>query len=92
MYGVTDNGHSVCCHVHGFSPYFYVSLPEKFTKAHCGEFKQALNSAVLRDMKSNREQITEAVLMVELVYKLNIYGYRGDTKTAFAKITLALPR
>ncbi|CAG7733267.1 unnamed protein product, partial [Allacma fusca] len=26
MYGVTDDGNAVCCHVHGFSPYFYVSV------------------------------------------------------------------
>lgn len=27
MFGVTDNGNSVCCHVHGFAPYFYVPAP-----------------------------------------------------------------
>jgi DNA polymerase delta subunit 1 len=92
MYGVTEDGHSVCCHVHGFSPYFYVALPEKFTAAHCGGFKTALNAALMKDLKSNREEITEPVLMVEFVYKMNIYGYRGDAKTPFAKITVAIPR
>jgi len=27
MFGVTDNGNSVCCHIHGFAPYFYVPAP-----------------------------------------------------------------
>ncbi|KAF3846592.1 hypothetical protein F7725_003670 [Dissostichus mawsoni] len=27
MFGVTDSGNSVCCHVHGFAPYFYVPAP-----------------------------------------------------------------
>uniref|UniRef100_A0AAR2KKM5 DNA polymerase delta catalytic subunit n=1 Tax=Pygocentrus nattereri TaxID=42514 RepID=A0AAR2KKM5_PYGNA len=27
MFGVTDGGNSVCCHVHGFAPYFYVPAP-----------------------------------------------------------------
>lgn len=27
MFGVTDNGNSVCCHIHGFAPYFYVTAP-----------------------------------------------------------------
>lgn len=27
MFGVTDNGNSVCCHIHGFAPYFYVPSP-----------------------------------------------------------------
>jgi len=92
MFGVTEEGHSVCCHVHGFPPYFYVSLPESFQPMHCGEFKAALNKALLGDLKSNREGISEAVLAVDIVYKLNIYGYHSDTKTPFAKILLAIPR
>lgn len=27
MFGVTDGGNSVCCHIHGFAPYFYVPAP-----------------------------------------------------------------
>lgn len=27
MYGVTQEGHSVCAHVYNFRPYFYVELP-----------------------------------------------------------------
>lgn len=92
MYGVTEDGHSLCCHIHGFSPYFYASLPEKFKPSHCGEFKVALNKAIMADLRSNREEITEPVLMVEIVYKMNIYGYHGNNKTPFAKITLAIPR
>ena len=34
MFGVTKSGNSVCCHVHGFHPYFYVPAPEKFSKEH----------------------------------------------------------
>lgn len=39
MFGVTKDGHSVCCHVHGFSPYFYVNLPDTFTSADLVPFK-----------------------------------------------------
>ena len=39
MYGVTENGNSVCCHVHGFTPYFYVSLPDDFTNSDLPLFK-----------------------------------------------------
>ncbi|KRK05288.1 uncharacterized protein Dyak_GE27975 [Drosophila yakuba] len=27
MFGVTMEGNSVCCHVHGFCPYFYIEAP-----------------------------------------------------------------
>lgn len=39
MFGVTKSGNSVCCHIHGFSPYFYASLPQTFTQADCSSFK-----------------------------------------------------
>lgn len=39
MFGVTEVGNSVCCHVHGFCPYLFVSAPSKFTEQHCKPFK-----------------------------------------------------
>lgn len=26
-FGVTDEGVSICCHIHGFAPYFYTPAP-----------------------------------------------------------------
>ena len=30
IFGVTRNQNSVCCHVHGFAPYLYVTAPASF--------------------------------------------------------------
>lgn len=30
LYGVTQEGHSVFAHVHGFVPYFYIPCPPNF--------------------------------------------------------------
>lgn len=92
MYGVTMERNSVCCHVHGFAPYFYVSAPPNFNESHCKPFKDALNKVVMADLRSNRENIQEAILGIEIVYKQNIVGYRGEDKQMFIKITVALPR
>uniref|UniRef100_A0A1B6CWL1 DNA polymerase n=1 Tax=Clastoptera arizonana TaxID=38151 RepID=A0A1B6CWL1_9HEMI len=92
MFGVTMDGNSVCCHVHGFSPYFYVSAPDRFRESHCKPFKDALNNAVIADLRGNKDKIQEAVLMVEMVQKINLYGYTGNEKSLFLKITVALPR
>ncbi|KAG8332842.1 DNA polymerase delta catalytic subunit [Homalodisca vitripennis] len=92
MYGVTADGNSVCCHVHGFTPYFFVSAPEDFTETHCRPFKAALNKAVMADMRGNRDNIQEAVLEVELVRKTNLFGYNGNDPSPFLKITVAIPR
>ncbi|KAA0187837.1 hypothetical protein HAZT_HAZT007116 [Hyalella azteca] len=98
MFGVTDNGNSVCCHVHGFSPYFYVKCPPIFKEQHLAPFKvsyltvTALDRALLDDMRSNKEQITDAVLAVDLVIKESIYHFHNNEKVPFLKITVALPR
>ncbi|XP_076387729.1 DNA polymerase delta 1, catalytic subunit isoform X3 [Megachile rotundata] len=92
MYGITEQGNSVCCHVHGFCPYFYTTAPHNFNDAHCSRFKDALDKAVLKDMRSNPEKVQIAVLAVERVYKQNMYGYTGNEKSLFLKITVALPR
>jgi len=55
-------------------------------------FQVALNKAVLADLRSNKETIQEAVVAVELVQRLNLLGYNGESKMHFIKITLALPR
>ncbi|XP_049801348.1 DNA polymerase delta catalytic subunit isoform X1 [Schistocerca nitens] len=92
MYGITMDRNSVCCHVHGFSPYFFVSAPDGFKETHCHSFREALNKAVLADMRSNREEVQQAVLAVEIVKRQTLFGYHGQDLQTFIKITVALPR
>ncbi|XP_075742862.1 DNA polymerase delta 1, catalytic subunit [Rhipicephalus microplus] len=92
MFGVTDDGHSVLCHVHGFLPYFYVEAPPNFRKEHCWAFREALNKAVLKDMRSNKNQLSDTVVGIDMVLKQSIYGYNSKGKTPFLKVTMVLPR
>lgn len=48
-----------------------------FTSDHLGEFKRELNSVVLKDMRSNKDNISVTVLAVDITrkeskYELNI--------------------
>lgn len=92
MFGVTMDGNSVCCHVHGFTPYFYIGAPNGFDHTHCQPFKDALDRAVIADMRSNKNDIQEAVLEVSIVEGQPMCGYHGEDKYQFIKIVLALPR
>ncbi|XP_052407697.1 DNA polymerase delta catalytic subunit isoform X2 [Carassius gibelio] len=92
MFGVTDSGNSVCCHVHGFAPYFYVPAPHGFTNAHLAEFQRELNSAVLKDMRSNKDNIAVTVLAVDITKKESMYHYHGNKPLDFLRITMAMPR
>nr|BAJ78732.1 DNA polymerase delta catalytic subunit [Metriocampa sp. 44] len=92
LFGVTKAGNSVCCHVHGFTPYFYVTVPDDFNKGHIHEFKDTLNKAMLADMRSTRESIPEPILSLELMDRESIFGYHGNQTRKFLCVTVALPR
>lgn len=59
MYGVTMEGNSVLCHIHGFVPYFFVPAPPGFQQSQCSLFQDGLNKAVLNDMRSNKDNISQ---------------------------------
>merc|ERR1712223_689560 len=92
MFGVTDKGNSVCCHVHRFNPYLYVQAPKEFKHENLRDFRVALNQAVLADMKSNKENVVNAILNVELMEKSNLYQFQGNKLVPFIKITVAIQR
>lgn len=92
MFGITMEGNSVAAHIHGFTPYFFVPAQPGFKKEDCAKFKDTLDVAVKRDMRSNREDVVHAVLAVDYVIKESIYGYHGNRKIPFLKITVAIPR
>jgi len=92
FYGVTSEGNSVLCHVHGFVPYFYVPAPPNFKPEDCQIFCDTLNKAVFGDMRSNKDNVIQAVLAVDLTIKESIYGYHGNKKIPYLCITVALQK
>ena len=46
LFGVTREGNSVCAHVHGFKPYFWVRAPPGFTQEDLPVFQSTLNAKV----------------------------------------------
>ncbi|XP_028824417.1 DNA polymerase delta catalytic subunit isoform X1 [Denticeps clupeoides] len=92
MFGVTDNGNSVCCHIHGFAPYFYVPAPNGFTQDYLADFQKELNAVVLKDMRSNKDNLSVTVLAVDIKRKESMYGYHGQSSQDFLRITMAMPR
>ena len=92
MFGVTMDGNSVCAHIHGFLPYFYVLAPvPEILPQHCADLRSSLNDAVLGDARSTRG-VLQAVVAVEAVTKSSMYGFHFNKMSTFLKITMALPR
>ena len=93
MYGLSMDGNSICAHLHGFRPYFYVPIPSPaFKSEHCNEFRKSLNSAVLADLKSNRDNIITAIEAVEICERCSMYGFYGNNLYPFLKIIVSLPK
>lgn len=70
VYGVTEGGHSVVAHVHGFMPYFFVSVPNTFRPEDVPEFRKRLNLELARDLKGNQSDgLQDLVLKVVLEEK-----------------------
>ena len=87
MHGVTMEGNSVTCHVHNFFPYLYVAAPNGFKQDHLKAFQYAIND----QMRMKTPKATETlVLNVETCLKSSIYGYQGENKSLFLKITVRL--
>ncbi|GJN06058.1 hypothetical protein PR202_ga23743 [Eleusine coracana subsp. coracana] len=89
IFGVTKEGHSICCQVHGFEPYFYISCPSGMSPDDISRFHQTLEG---RMKESNRNSnVPRFVKRVELVQKQTIMHYQPHQSQPFLKIVVALP-
>lgn len=92
LYGVTEHGHSVTAHVHGFTPYFYVAAHPDLTEDMLPRFRVELDTAVkARSRSSYGSADAPAVLHVSLeTDKASVYGYTQST-ARFLKVFTAMP-
>ncbi|KAJ8765388.1 hypothetical protein K2173_012085 [Erythroxylum novogranatense] len=89
IFGVTKEGNSVCCHVHGFEPYFYISCPPGMGPDDISRFHQILEGR-MREVNRN-SKAPKFVLRIELVQKRSIMYYQQQPSYPFLKIVVALP-
>ncbi|KAJ3364525.1 DNA-directed DNA polymerase delta [Allomyces javanicus] len=88
FYGVTRDGHSVACHVHGFFPYIYIPAPQNFTDQHIPMLVDTLN----RILRQEKKDVDTPVLAIESTQKESLMNFHGNRKSTFLKITLAHPK
>ncbi|KAK1264132.1 DNA polymerase delta catalytic subunit [Acorus gramineus] len=89
IFGVTSEGHSVCCRVHGFEPYFYISCPQGMGPDDISRFHQTLEA---RMRESNRSSnVLRFVKRIEMLHKRSIMYYQQQQSHPFLKVVVALP-
>lgn len=84
LFGVTEAGHSVLLHVTDFLHYLYVAAPISFTKHDCEPFKAYL--------EANMAQHKTAIQSVQMVFRENLFGFQGNQKSPYLKITVTDPK
>jgi DNA polymerase delta subunit 1 len=89
MFGVTREGNSVCCFVHGFEPYFYIACPPGMGPDDISNFHQSLEGR-MRESNKNAK-VPKFVKRIEMVQKRSIMYYQQQKSQTFLKITVALP-
>lgn len=91
IYGVTEEGHSVMAHVHGFEPYFYVECPEELrTPDGLDEFRKALEA--LLAASGCRDKAKPFVRKVEMVQRSTLMRWQGSNEhSCFLRVVVAVP-
>ncbi|EON64116.1 DNA polymerase delta subunit 1 [Coniosporium apollinis CBS 100218] len=84
LFGVTETGHSVLLHVTDFMHYLYVAAPVSFAKNDCDGFKAYLETQI--------GQYQPIIHSVQMVLRENIFGFQGNQKSPYLKITVADPK
>ncbi|KAJ6164878.1 DNA polymerase delta catalytic subunit [Penicillium chermesinum] len=84
LFGVTEAGQSVLLHVTGFQHYLYIAAPVGFTKEDCQPYKAFLETKMA--------QTVPVIQSVEVTMRENIYGFQGNQKSWYLKITVTDPR
>jgi hypothetical protein len=102
LFGVTEEGHSVLAHVHGYEPYFYVRAPPGFVD-ECKGFASALEAALQVSVpapKTSQEKTAGAtttttttyVRYVELCSRQTIWQFQAGELDKFLRVVLVSPQ
>ncbi|KAG0577961.1 hypothetical protein KC19_5G194500 [Ceratodon purpureus] len=89
MFGVTQGGNSVCCNVHGFEPYFYISCLDGIEPDDIPKFRSTLETRMREANRNSRSQ--NFITKIEIVQKRSVMYYQVQKARSFLKIFVALP-
>lgn len=80
IFGITEEGHSVCIDINGFKPYFYVRIPQKWNNIILERFVNALRKKLPKDYRYYIEDF-------KIVKRKIFRGFTNNALYKFAKIT-----
>ena len=90
-FGVTKEGISIACKIHSFTPFYYIKVPEKFTKEQLSIFVDFIKKSYqLSKVKVNGDFISYSDCLLKdscaLIKKKDLYGFRNGKKYKFIRL------
>jgi DNA polymerase delta subunit 1 len=73
-------------HVADFNHYLYIAAPVMFAPGDCSGFQNYLESEL------NQHQNQPAIHSVQMVMREDLFGFQGNQKSPYLKITVTDPR
>ena len=89
IYGITENGHSVLTHVHGFMPYFYIPCPDHLRHEQ-DAVKNALEREIAKTLDNDKIE-GPFITSVTIVKRSSILGYQHRTHANYFMVSVTLP-
>ncbi|PRP82977.1 DNA polymerase delta catalytic subunit-like [Planoprotostelium fungivorum] len=90
-WGLTENGNSVQCNIHGYTPYFYIPAPSGFSENDCEPFRKMLNNRVASSTRDS-VKVSDYVLEVSIENNFRSIMHYTQNRTVFLKICVAIPK
>ena len=84
-YGVDMEGHSVSVNIKNFKPYFFVKVPDKWTKTHIEIFEKEIRSNVGQNSYQRRKH-NASLYKCELVKRKDFYYFTNNKYFNFVKL------
>ena len=80
MFGMNEQGESICINVDGFNPFFYIMVGESWEIDQCDSFMAFLNELLPPNIYSN-------IISFDLVQSKKLYGFDGGKEYNFLKLS-----
>jgi DNA polymerase delta subunit 1 len=91
-FGVDKEGHSVCCNIRGFTPFFYIKVPMNWTKLHVKKFIDELFNTTgyyrgkpYLPLLKHKKSLDFAKTILQ--NKKNFYGFTNGEIFKFLRLT-----
>jgi DNA polymerase elongation subunit (family B) len=79
LFGITENGNSVCVHINDFNPYFYIKVND--------DSNELSKSKIIASIKNSvDEKVSKDLISYEFVDKKEFYGFTNNKLFRFIKL------